>query len=570
MLTRAILALFAVLGTSHSAIAVDYAQGRPITQVIDRSIRDCRSSGELQVPLITWGADLVTIHANGNREKTAPGSRFADEGLKLRLVREDNFARQVEAYLQCKSPFLRATVGMASMIVDVTEADPRTQMVAIYQHSWSNGGDAMVVRQGIAKPADLAGRTIALQSYGPHVDYLVTLLRDASVPLSRVKFKWTHDLVGFDGSTPAAALHSDAGIDAAMVIIPDALALTSDGTVGTGSENSVKGAKILLSTRSASRVIADVYLVRRDFFDANRDKVQSFVHALMKAEEEVRRTIREGGGRETKLMKAGARILLDAAEAVEDARALWADAESVGWRGNVAFFANAASPRRYERLTEDAQISLVKLGLVTKAHKLAKANWDFARLSDGLSDTAGVELPRFDQAAVNRIVTQRQAQGTIDDGTLFAFEVHFQPNQNSFPADLYRDQFTRVIDLASTYAGAVISVEGHADPLGYLRKKKGRAPQSVLVEMAQSARNLSLTRANAVRDSLIQMAGDQGIQLDPSQFATVGMGYLDPRTGICGQDPCAPKTENEWRSNMRVAFKIIQVEAEANVFTPLN
>ena len=50
------------------------------------------------------------------------------------------------------------------------------------------------------------------------------------------------------------------------VIVPDALALTSNGTVGTGSEASVRGAKILLSTKTANRIIADVYAVRSDYF----------------------------------------------------------------------------------------------------------------------------------------------------------------------------------------------------------------------------------------------------------------------------------------------------------------
>ena len=34
-------------------------------------------------------------------------------------------------------------------------------------------------------------------------------------------------------------------------------------------------------------------------------------------------------------------------------------------------------------------------------------------------------------------------------------------------------------------------------------------------------------------------------------------------------DPCPPKTEAEWQSNMRVEFRILQVEAEASAFKPL-
>ena len=85
----------------------------------------------------------------------------------------------------------------------------------------------------------------------------------------------------------------------------------------------------------------------------------------------------------------------------------------------------------------------------------------------------------------------------------------------------------------------------------------------------QSAKNLSLSRAIAVRDSVIAYAKSQGVALDPTQFAVVGHGITQPKTGICGSEPCAPKSEQEWQSNMRVEFRIIQMEAEASAFKPL-
>ena len=91
----------------------------------------------------------------------------------------------------------------------------------------------------------------------------------------------------------------------------------------------------------------------------------------------------------------------------------------------------------------------------------------------------------------------------------------------------------------------------------------------MLGRIKQSAKNLSLTRANAVRDSVIAFAQNQGVTLDESQFAIVGHGIMKPKSGMCDADPCPPKTEQEWRDNMRVEFRVIQVEAEASVFKPL-
>jgi outer membrane protein OmpA-like peptidoglycan-associated protein len=147
--------------------------------------------------------------------------------------------------------------------------------------------------------------------------------------------------------------------------------------------------------------------------------------------------------------------------------------------------------------------------------------------------------------------------------------VYFKPNQSGFSPDLYGDAFKKVIALASTYGGALITVEGHSDPLGYLRAKKESQPDVVLRQLQQAAKNLSLSRANAVRDSVVAFAQQSNIRLDPSQFAVVGHGIAQPRSGLCGTDPCPPKTEQEWLDNMRVEFRIIQVEAESNVFRPL-
>ena len=178
-------------------------------------------------------------------------------------------------------------------------------------------------------------------------------------------------------------------------------------------------------------------------------------------------------------------------------------------------------------------------------------------------------LFRSDSEKVATIVARKQQQGRLADGELFSFEVYFKPNQDKFPADLYSDAFKRVAGLAATYGGAIITVEGHSDPMAYLQAKRDGAPAVVLGRTQQSAKNLSLARAVSVRDSIIAYAKEKGISMDPSQFAVVGHGITQPRSGMCGGDPCAPKTEQEWQNNMRVEFRIIQIEAEASAFKPL-
>jgi ABC-type nitrate/sulfonate/bicarbonate transport system substrate-binding protein/outer membrane protein OmpA-like peptidoglycan-associated protein len=558
-----------LLATSNTFAAPNYVQSPPLRDVVTTGVGNVRG-GTVQVPLITWGADIATIHANGDTAATTSGSIFGQSGLKLKLVREDSFSRQVEAYVKGESPYLRGTLGMINLASEVLNQDPRTKPVIIYQLSWSEGGDALVVGSGISQAGDLRGKRIGIQAYGPHVGYLSKILADSGLSLNDVTIRWLPDLTATDNSPMAAMQEGD--LDAAFVVIPDALALTSGGNVGTGAEDSVRGARILLSTRTANRVIADVYAVRSDYLAANRGQVQKFVAGLMQGQEALAELVANKSGRSAdyrKMISNAAEMLLDSKQATSDTEGLYADANLVGFAGNVDFLANPNFPRGLTRITGELQDSFLKAGLLQQKSVLDHANWDYQSLRGGLANTDKVEVPAFVPEQVATVVARKQQQGTLAEGTLFSFEVFFKPNQNQFSADLYQESFNKVIDLASTYGGAIITVEGHSDPMGYLRQKKAGENDLILNRIKQSAKNLSLSRAVAVRESVMGFARGQSINLDPSQFAVVGHGIGQPASGVCGSEPCAPKTEAEWLSNMRVQFRIIQVEAESSVFQPL-
>ena len=564
------LSIFGNAVIADSALAAaQFIQSHPLTQVVTTPV-GAVASGPVQVPIITWGGDIATIYANGNARNTVKTGLFGKLGLNLALTREDVFAKQVEAYLSGRSPYLRGTLGMINMAAEVAGKDPRTRPVVIYQLTWSAGGDAMVVKGDVKTTKDLKGKTIAVQAYGPHVDYVAKILADAGLSMKDVSIKWVADITG-GAKSPAAALH-DSGVDAAMVIIPDALALTSSGTVGTGAEDSVKGARILLSTKTANRIIADVYAVRADYLQSNRAEVENFVRGLLQGEEALRQLVANKAARAAeykKTMASAAQILLDSAQAVSDAEGMYRDAEFVGLTGNFSFFAKEDNPRSFVQLNKEIQTAFSAIGLMARGVGLEHPKWDYQRISGGTGAVAGPEAQRFDSEKVATIVARKQQQGRLGEGELFSFEVFFKPNQDKFPADLYSDAFKRVAGLAATYGGAIITVEGHSDPMAYLQAKRDGAPAVVLGRTQQSAKNLSLARAIAVRDSIIGYAKSRGISLDPSQFAVVGHGITQPRSGMCGGEPCAPKTEQEWQNNMRVEFRIIQIEAEASAFKPL-
>jgi ABC-type nitrate/sulfonate/bicarbonate transport system substrate-binding protein/outer membrane protein OmpA-like peptidoglycan-associated protein len=568
-----------LLLVASRADAVEYTTAHPLASAIT-PVKDCAKFSQLPVPIIAWGGDMPTIYANGSTEATSPGSLFAKQNLSVKLYREDRLAKQIEDFLSCKTPFLRGTLGMIAQANDVLNADPRTKPVVIYQLTWSEGGDVLVVRDSIKEPKDLAGKKIVLQAYGPHVDYLTTVLKSAGIPISDVTIQWVKDITAGDKSSvdPAKAFREDPSVQAAFVISPDANALTSGGKIGTGAEDSVRGAHVLLSTKTANRIIADVYVVRRDWFDANHDTVFAVVHALMLAQEASAKMMSDKQPRRAydDFVTASAKMLLGSADATADAEGMWGDAHFVGWKGNVQFFADDKFPRNLAKLSAEAGDALIALKLIARPVNLAPAALDYAKLSEGIADTAGVDPSRFNHDAVEKLMRERQQTDTLAEGRLFSFEIRFAPNQQAFTADLYGDEFDRVIGLMSTYGGALLTIEGNADTLEYLKRKQANGTTEELSRMKQGAKNLTLQRANAVRDALLAYAKRKGVTLDANQFATVGNGFMKPNVPGCVFDKegdittkCAPRTKDEWDAMRRVVFSVVSVESEAETFQSL-
>ena len=350
----------------------------------------------------------------------------------MELMREDDFKKQVEAYLHGDTPFLRGTYGMINMASEVISADSRTKPVIVYQLTWSTGGDCIVVKGGIHTAADLKGKTIAVQAYGPHVYYLSKILSDAGLSVNDVTIKWVRDLTGSDNS-PMEAFY-EKNIHAAMMIIPDGLVLTSNGNVGTGAEGSVKGAKILLSTKTANRIISDVYAVRSDYMETHRDDVQKFVHGLMLAEEKLRELYKNKEARmgEFKSMiKAAAEILLDSPEAIADAEALYTDCEYVGFVGNVKFFGDPNYPRNMTNLTAQIQNAFLMIGLLSKKVSVDHARFDYNAFKAGLKNTGGVEVPRFDTSRWRLLCRESSSRERSRKENSFLLKSIFNPTRTS-------------------------------------------------------------------------------------------------------------------------------------------
>lgn len=568
------------------------------------------SNKTVQVPYIFWGGDIATFLANGDL-KTKQGSTYQQMGLDMQLVPGDDFVGQVRNYVSGKSPMLRGTMHMIGLAGEVLGSDPRTKPVIVLQLSWS-AGDHIVAKKGVKNLNDLKGKKIACQQGGPHVGLLYDSLSAAGLSLEDVQIVWTKDITGPDG--PATAFKNDASIDACCVVTPDMIGLTSGlDAVGTGAEGTVEGAHVVNSTVQMSRSIADVYAVRRDWYDANKDWVQKFVAGHLKATEQIV-AMRKAFGENGKLSKEYEGILSlsqrvfgkEVLPTLEgDVHGLLLDCGFVGLPGQIAFFKQKSNASGFDEVMTRS-INLATQWKYAKARSGFEPNdFDYKKLAEiaGVEYVEPTNVERFNPSAES---TEMFLGENLDANTIVSFSINFEPNEQTFSSDRYGAEFLRALKQASQFGNAAVVIRGHADPsktlmdlikagmakgiiqqngtagnyryfmngkpLDLSRTKEivdlikngsfGGGSNDPAVTM-QAALTLSQARAEAVKKSLEKYAKDSGINVDLSQIVPVGAGIMEP---------VIPKPRNidEAKENMRVEFRIVKVNPEALTPTDFN
>lgn len=575
------LALSLLLSTPAALAAnIEYLTAKPLVDGLkSTALRPVRTD-VLWIPTITWAGDISTIFADQT-------GAFQQEGLKnVKLFKEDNFTKQVQDCLDGKTPYVRGTMGMINSAAEAFEK-AGTKLVVIYQLTWSTGGDCMVVRPGIKSLTDLKEKTIALQLYGPHMDYVNTIVSKAGLDPSKVKYKWLRELTtpladthGKDVDTVSAFQH-DPSLDACMVIAPDAGTLTNGG-----AEGSVKGAKTLFTSASASRIICDVYAVRQDYFDAHPGEVKKFVHALMVGQERFESLKANKDSNlpvYNELIKRAAVMQYgdDGKQAKSNAEGSLGDCTWVGFNGNVQFFTGKGTSRNFAQLTKEIQNEFKPLGLMRGPVTLPSANWDYTQLTTGLKNADVNALPKPILTPQQKVAVQEKATRAIaaeptkwqQDGTLYSFEVRFKPNVPTFDIDEYKGYFKQAYNISQPMAGALVFVEGHSAPTYVVdlqdqiaaAKAAGKSPAEVavltakLADKQRAANKLGLDRAKAVCNAYIQYCKQSGLPVDESQFQPVSMGANAPKYR-------KPSSESEFYENFRVVFRIKEEQAEPTTF----
>jgi ABC-type nitrate/sulfonate/bicarbonate transport system substrate-binding protein len=605
---RSAAALAAALAAGLLATPTSAQEAKFADLVGDVAVKPVQKQDVLQVPFITWGGDAATFQANGGGLKTAKGSTFDTLGLDVNLTPGDDFVGQVKDYLSGESPFLRGTFRMLGQASGVIGADPRTKPVVILQLSWS-AGDHVVGRANVKTVNDLKGKKIAVQQGGPHVGLLYDVLKSAELSRDDVELVFVEDLSGPGGA--AELFRNDESVAACCVITPDMIGLTGGpDSAGTGAEGTVKGARVVVSTAELSRSVADVYAVRKDYFDSHRTQCENFAAGWLAGREQVvamRNEFESGDGRMSgayrKLLESAQTIFNDAAgenvmpNLEVDLHGLLLDCRFADLPGQIEFFRTAGNLVGFDAKLSDALDLATAWGYADVRNGFEPAPFDYR----SVAKIAGLDYKEPERR--ERVASPEGdifgSDAELDENTILEFTISFDPNQSEFSADRYGAEFRRAVENAARYAGAVVVIRGHSDPTATLREmilggmSKGtlrrtgssgnykyyhngrpfdptdfQAVETLIGEGAfdappkhrpravmQKALNLSVARAAAVKKAIADYAEQAGVRVDLSALTPTGAGISDPVIP-------KPRSLAEAKENMRVEFPIVRVDAE--------
>lgn len=475
-----------------------------------------------------WAGWAPIIYANqgfkpGKVWTTPEGKEF-----KVELVLIDDPVAMRDAFATGDIHVGWATVDMLPLLLESLSKDSRAMPRIFQQIDWSNGGDGIVVRNDVKTMSDLRGKTVVLAQNSPSQFFILNALINAGVQPAEVNFKYTSD--AFEA---AAAFNADRSLSGVVSWAPDIYNLEK-----------VPGNKLIVSTLTANKLIADVWFARADFAKDHHDVcaglVRGIFDSMVKLKEQPAKV------EVAKWMSEGYSI------PESETLGMLGDAHWTNYAENREFFLNQNNPTNFER-TYDTAFFLYKKIRVVDTKVPFDQLVDFSVLQS-LAKEPAYAAQKNEYEVRFAPTTAAAIQAESEEILTKTVVIHFYPNSWDMQKMIIKNENGKDVEvrydpnadfvveevgkLAGQYGAARVVIEGHTDS-----SMRGRTPPDVVKELANN-------RANAVKEALVRAFPT----LQANQFSTNGVGWDRPADA---SDP-----ENHAK-NRRVEIKVYPAEAVA-------
>ena len=439
------------------------------------------SNDPIRVGVVTWGGYAGGQYFNEGFKPSAE-SRFRKEyGIDVEFVLNDDVPASLNAFKNGDIDVHWYTIdAMPTIMPELADFNP----VVLWQSDWSRGGDAIVVKRGINSVADLKGKTVAVAELTPSHSFLLWLLEAGGLTVDDIRIQ------GVPSAIDAAAAFKSGNVDAAVVWSPD----------DELSVRAVTGAKVLESTRSASNIIADVFFAKRDYVEANRDRLEKLYEGWMRGAAEINAS---QANKERAARIIGPEMSLSEADAIAmiDNVRLATQGDNENFFGQNPDYRGVTGGQLYRKMEQEYR----KLGLIDgRVPDFRQASYGGlvvnanSTLSGGENAAeAGATFDRVDAAEGDKLEAIATKRVSINFPTGVA-------SLDDQAKGIIDDEF---VQIAKAFGNARIRIEGNTDNTG----------------SAATNQALSKRRAQSVADYL-----SSEYNMDPNRFIIIGNGPGNP------------------------------------------
>lgn len=463
---------------------------------------DSKSSDVIKIGVVTWGGYAGGQYFNEGFKANRKSRFYKDYGFQVEFKVLDDFVASREAWKRDDVHLLWATIDAFPTESGVLrEYEPQV----VFQADWSRGGDAIVARRGINSVADLKGKKIAVAELTPSHSFLLWLLEAGGLTMNDV------DIIGQSNAIDAAEAFKSQQVDAAVVWSPDDAACL----------NAVPGSRVLESTKAASHIIADVFIAKKTFVDANKKRLEQLYEGWMIGAAEI--------NADKANQRKAAKILADNFEGVDEDWAygaidnvrLCTHGDNLNFFGMNSDYKLVTGNQLYERMRNVydelgfieepapswrliANSSIVRSANLTGSEHAAEVQKSFTKVSDSEAKTK-------EAIATKRVsISFRTGEFQLDENAKYIIDKEF-------------------VEIAKAFANSRIRIEGNTDNVG----------------SRTSNIALSQKRAQAVKDYLVSVHN-----MPPNRFIVIGNGP---------DKPVEPNTTSEGRAkNRRTDFELVR------------
>jgi ABC-type nitrate/sulfonate/bicarbonate transport system substrate-binding protein len=504
----------------------DYVPAAKLPEVKGISAYKALQDRTVRFAINVWAGWSPIIYANGGLSAGKPWKAPGGADFKVELVLIDDPVAMRDAYAAGDVHIGWATLDMIPLFMEGLRKDSRVMPRVYQQVDWSNGGDGIVVRDTVKTMSDLRGKKVVLAQNSPSHFFLLNALINAGVQPAEVDAKFT-----LDAFQAAAAFNADKSLAGVVSWAPDIYNLEK-----------VAGNRLIVTTATANKLIADVWFARADFAKDNPDIIEGLARGIFDAMEALKQE--SARIQVAKLMADGYAI------PESDALGMLGDAHSTNYAENRDFFLNRNNPTNFERTWNTAYFLYKKIGAVTQKVPFDQV-MDFSVIQKlGKEPRYANQRSEYDVQFAPTTASSIQAES--EEILTKTVVIHFFPNSwdlkkrvtrnvDGVEREVYYDPnvdfvVEEVGTLAGQYGAARIVIEGHSDA-----SMKGRVPRSLVQE-------LSANRASAVKEAIVREFSG----LQPNQFATSGVGW---------DRPADPQDPANHAKNRRVEVKVYPAEA---------